>query len=57
MVDRSVSGLSTVKILELYDVPISRYEVPQVAKELPIFIYWGIHKVRTAGYFETKILW
>jgi hypothetical protein len=45
MVDRSVSSLSTVKILELYGVPISRYEVPKVAKELPIFIYLGIRKV------------
>ncbi len=45
MVDRAVSGLSTIKILELYDVPISRYEVPKVAKKLPIFIYWGIRKV------------
>ena len=41
MVDRSVSGLSTVKILEPYDVPISRYEVPKVAKKAAYFHILG----------------
>jgi hypothetical protein len=57
MVDRPVSALSTVKISEPYHVPISRYEVPKVAKKLPIFAYLTIHNFLTAGYFEAKILW
>jgi hypothetical protein len=56
MVYRSISGLSTVEILESYHVLISSYEVSKVAKKLPIFIYWTIDKVLTAVYFETKIL-
>ncbi len=45
MVDRSVSGLSTIKILEPYHLPISRYEASKVAEKVPIFIYWTVHQV------------
>jgi hypothetical protein len=45
MADRSVSGLSTVKILEPHHLLISRYEAPKVAEKVPIFIYWAVHKV------------
>jgi hypothetical protein len=56
MVDISVSALSMVKIPEPYHAPISSYEVSKLAKKVPIFIYWTIHKVLTARYFGAKIL-